>query len=171
MPGRRTAGWRAGMARCQAAARESSWIGTFNDNQEAHRRISNEFARLGRPEMDAYTAGYQAGAAGIPRTKVELRYRGPLRHLAGFWEGGHFYGSRGTPDPGKAPIPSPGDDGKPIPATGSERQQAYRGRRRTRSIDVSADTHALLRRLCDRDGVGIDAALAAALRVALGDAG
>ena len=162
------AGWRAGMAECRDAAQGFSWLNVYISSR-ASREVHSDFSRLGRPEMDAYTAGYQAGAARMPKAKVELRYRGPLRHLAGFWDVGYDEGSRGNTNPDKVPIPLPGDDGKPVPATGSERQRAYRARHRHRSIDVSADTHAMLRRLCDRDGVGIDDALAAALRTALGE--
>ena len=164
-------GWRVGMAACREAAQGFSWIEVFNIYSTASSKVGSDFSRLGRPEMDAYTVGYLAGAARMPKAKIELRYRGPLRRLAGFWDVGYYEGSRGNPDPNKVPIPLPGDDGKPIPATGSERQQAYRARHRNRSIDVSANTHALLRRLCDRDDVGLDAALATALRAALGEAG
>ena len=56
------------------------------------------------------------------------------------------------------------------PATGAERQRAYRARRRSRSIDVSWETHTLLRQLQALRGVQVDQALQLALRAALGEA-
>lgn len=53
------------------------------------------------------------------------------------------------------------------PKAGVDRQREYRARKRLRSIDVSAETHALLRQVCTRDGVGVDAALRAALEAVL----
>lgn len=55
--------------------------------------------------------------------------------------------------------------------SGVERQRAYRARRRSRSIDISEETHALLRQLRDLRGVRLDEALRIALRAALDGAG
>lgn len=157
------AGWRAGIAECRSAAQGFSWLELGPVTSVALNRIGGTFDGLSRAEVDAYTVGYSAGEAGLPDRSIEIRYRGPMYDLAGYWYWGRYHGKKGIP-------PSPGDETRD-PVSGTDRQRAYRARRGTRSIDVSVDTHLLLRQLCDRDGVGIDAALAAALRAALGEAG
>ena len=58
-------------------------------------------------------------------------------------------------------------DADRLPVPGADRQRAYRRSRATRSLDVSGQTHELLRALCDRDGLGIDAAVRSAVGAAL----
>lgn len=55
-----------------------------------------------------------------------------------------------------------------LPVPGADRQRAYRRSRATKSIDLSGRTHELLRELCDRDGIGLDAAVQSAVLAALG---
>ena len=58
-------------------------------------------------------------------------------------------------------------DRPPIPAV--DRQRAYRRSKGAKSLDVSAETHGLLRRLCGIEGTGIDATLRSVLEAALRD--
>lgn len=64
--------------------------------------------------------------------------------------------------------PVTGDaDRPPIPAV--DRQRAYRRSKGAKSLDISAETHGLLRRLCEIEGTGIDATLRSALEATLRD--
>lgn len=58
------------------------------------------------------------------------------------------------------------DAGKP-PASGSDRQKAYRRGRSAKSVDMAGATHALLAQLCRLEGASVDATLRSVLARAL----
>ncbi len=53
------------------------------------------------------------------------------------------------------------------PASGRERQRDFRRRHATKSLDVSGETHARLKALCERDGTSMDEAIRSAVEAAL----
>jgi len=78
--------------------------------------------------------------------------------------------AEGTTPPAPAASPLAPPPVPKLPATGSERQQSYRARRGSKSLDISNDTYEYLLRLRNmQDFDSIDDALQFALRVALGE--